>query len=277
MKIKYQITFILLTLTLFSACNSKEKQQKLADLRLKHIEQLINDNALNAAKIEIDSIHLLFPRMVDKRRAAEALKDTVIRRENARTLAYCDSILPVKLQEADAIQKNFRLEKNAKYQQVGSYIYKTQQTENNINRTYLKAFVDENADLYLVSNYCGGKIEHSSLEVSVNDLFAKTDTIDTSNASNHSFTDEGTRWENVTFKNQADKGVTAFITQYTSEKIKVTLHGKKSYTYYLENADKKAIAETYHLWVVKKDVAQLQKEIKKATLKIERIVKGRKN
>ena len=213
----------------------------------------------------------------DKRRAAEALKDTVIRRENARTLAYCDSILPVKLQEADAIQKNFRLEKNAKYQQVGSYIYKTQQTENNINRTYLKAFVDENADLYLVSNYCGGKIEHSSLEVSVNDLFAKTDTIDTSNASNHSFTDEGTRWENVTFKNEVDKGVTAFITQYASEKIKVTLHGKKTYTYYLENADKKAIAETYHLWVVKKDVAQLQKEIKKATLKIERIVKGRKN
>jgi hypothetical protein len=140
----------------------------------------------------------------------------------------------------------------------------------------LKTFVDENADFYLISNYCGGKIEHSSVEVSVNDLFAKTDTIDTSNASNHSFTDAGTRWETVTFKNEADHGLTAFIAQYASERIKVTLRGKKTYTYYLESSDKKAITETYHLWVVKKDAAQLRLEIKKATLKIERIVKGRK-
>ena len=277
MQKKHQISIIFIVLLLLFSCDSREKQQKQADNRLKHIEQLIRKNALNAAKIEIDSIHLLFPRMVDKRRAAEALEDTVVRLESARTLAYCDSILPIKVQEADSIQKNFRFEINSKYQQIGNYVYKTQRTENNTNRTYLKAFVDENADFYLVSNYCGVKIEHCSVEVSVNDLFAKTDTIDTSNASNHSFTDAGTRWETVTFKNEADHGVTAFIAQYPLEKIKVTLRGKKTYSYSLESSDKKAITESYHLWIVKKDVAQLRLEIKKATLKIERIVNGLKN
>ena len=273
----YQISIIFIAITLFVSCNSRKAQEKQADERLKYIEQLISKNALNAAKIEIDSIHLLFPRLVEKRRVAAAFEDTIVRRESARTLAYCDSILPIKQHEADSIQRNFRFEKNDKYQEVGNYVYKTQQTENNTNRIYLKTFVDENADFYLVSNYCGGKIEHSSVEVSVNDLFAHTDTIDTSNASNHSFTDEGTRWEAVSFKNEADKGVTAFIAQYASKHIKVTLHGKKLYVYYLADSDKKAITETYHLWVVKRDVAKLEKEIKKATLKIERIKKAVNN
>jgi len=274
MQRKLPIFVIIIVLTLFISCNSRQKEEKKADERLKHIEQLINENSLNAAKIEIDSIHLLFPRLVNKRRVAQALEDTIVRRESSRTLAYCDSILPVKQHEADSIQRNFRFEKNSKYQEVGNYVYKTQITESNTNRTYLKSFVDGNANFYLISNYSGGKLEHCSVGVSVNDFFANTDTIDTSNAFNHSFTDGGTRWEAVTFKNEADKGVAAFIAQYASQRIKVTLHGKKSYVYYLADNDKKAITETYHLWVVKKDVAKLQEEIKKATIKIGRINKN---
>jgi len=271
MQRKLPIFLIIIALSLFISCNSRRSEEKKADERLKHIEQLINENSLNAAKIEIDSIHLLFPRLVDKRRVAQALEDTIVRRESSRTLAYCDSILPLKQHEADSIQRNFRFEKDSKYQEVGNYIYKTQITESNTNRTYLKSFVDGNANFYLVSNYCGGKLEHSSVEVSVNDFYANTDTIDTSNAFNHSFIDGGTRWEAVTFKNEADKGVAAFIAQYASQRIKVTLRGKKSYLYYLADSDKKAITETYRLWVVKKDVAKLQEEIKKATIKIGRI------
>jgi hypothetical protein len=165
------VPVLFLLVLALSACNSREAQEKDADKRLKHIEQLIAQNALNAAKIEIDSIHSLYPRLVNKRRIAAALQDTVIRRESYRTLIYCDSILPQKQHEADSIQKNFRFEKNEKYQQFGNYVYKTQVTESNSNRTYLKTFVDENADFFLISNYCGGKIEHTSIEVAVNDLF----------------------------------------------------------------------------------------------------------
>jgi hypothetical protein len=265
------IFFILLTFGLLLSCDSRQKQEKLADIRLKHIEKLISQDSLNAAKIQIDSIHLLFPRLVNKRRIAAALEDTIVRRESSRSLAYCDSILPKKQHEADSIQKNFRFEKDKIYQETGNYIYKTQQTEGNITRTYLKAYVNENADLFLISNYCGGKIEHTSVEVASNELFAHTDTIDTSDPSYHSFTNAGLRWEVVTFKNNAGKDVASFIAQYTTKKIKVILHGKKNYIYYLADSDKKAILETYHFWIVKKDVVGLQKEIKKATSKIERI------
>jgi len=271
-----RIFYFILIFTLFISCNSRKKLEKQADIRLKHIEQLINKNSLNAAKIEIDSFHLLFPRLVSKRRVAAAFEDTILRRESSRSLAYCDSILPFKQHEADSIQRNFRFEKDKIYQETGNYIYKTQKTENNATRIYLKAYVDENADFYLISNYCGSKLDHVTVEAIANDLFAHTDTIDTSNPDYHSFTDEGQRWEVVTFKNDAGKAVAAFISQYFTQQIKVVLHGKKNYSYYLQDSDKKAITESYHLWIIKTDVAKLKKEIKKAHAIIDRIKLERK-
>lgn len=274
---KSQFVVLLVALSLIVACGSQKTDEKLADERLKRIETLIAESAYNSAKIEIDSIHQLFPRLVDKRRMAATFLDTIVRRESARTLAYCDSILPLKQREADSIQRNFRFEKDPVYQQVGNYVYKTQQTESNATRNYLKSYVDENADFYLISNYTGAKIQHISVKVSVGELFAQTDTLFTTDPSNHSFSDGGTYWEALTFKNEAEKGVAAFVAQFYNKPVKVTLLGAKNFVYSLSESDKKAIAETYHLWVVKKDIVFLQKEIQKAQIKIARINARNKN
>jgi hypothetical protein len=271
MNLLLKVNLYLLVLLFLSSCNSRQTQEKLADKRLDHIQILINQNAYNAAKIEIDSIHSLFPLLVSKRRIAASLTDTIIRRESSRSLEFCNSVLPLKIHQMDSIQKNFRFEKNSTYQEVGNFVYKNQQTESNAGRTYLKAYVDENADLYLLSKYCGQKIEHGSIEVSANDLFVHTDTIKSSDPNYHAFDDGGLHFEEVTFKNQAEKGVLEFIAQTDARNLKITLHGKKNYTYYLSEGDRKAMVETFHLWKVKKDVVQLQKEIKKATFKIGKI------
>lgn len=264
--------FLLVALLVFSSCDSRKKDEKTIEQRMNRIENLINENALNAAKIELDSIHILYPRMVEARRVAKALEDTVIRRENLRTLAYCDSILPIKQQQADSIRKNFRFEKNGNYQTTGSYVYKTLRIESNIDRTYLRAYVDENADFYLISNFTGSyKSNHTSIKVSVGDTYATTDSIPLNSPMNHDFSDAGTYWEIVTFKNEAAENVPVFIAQYAKERIKITLQGKRNYIYYLTDVDKKALSETYNLWVAMKDVSMLQKEIEKATAIIERI------
>ena len=263
--------FILLISSVLISCNSRKAKERDADRRLSHIELLIEKKAFNSAKFEIDSIHTLYPMLVEKRRIAAALSDTIIRRESTRSLAYCDSILPSKIHEMDSVQKNFRFEKNAKYQDVGNFVYKTEQTESNANRTYLKTYVDENAEFYLISNYCGSKIEQQSVEVSVGDLFAHTDTISLSDPNNHRYDDGGSHFESIMFKNESGKNVFEFIAQNNSKGLKVTLLGTKKYSYYLSDADRKAIVETYHLWKIKRDVVQLRKEIKKANLRIARI------
>ncbi len=262
----------LLLLTILLSCNSNTKVEKEIESRINHIENLINNNNLNAAKIELDSIHILYPRMVDARRTAKSLEDTIIRIENIRTLAYCDSILPIKQHQADSIQKNFIFVKDEAYQTTGNYVYKSLRLEANMNRTYLRAYVTENSDFYLISNFTGNyNIDHTCVSVSVGDIYATTDTIPLSSPMNHSFSDDGTFWEIVTFTNEAAENVPVFITQYSNERIKITLKGKRNYTYYLTDADKKALSETYNLWVAKKDVEILKKEIEKATFNIERI------
>jgi hypothetical protein len=255
-----------------SSCNTREEDAQKADERLKYIEELIDQNSLNAAKMQIDSIHVLFPRLVDKRRRAAALADTITRRESSRTLEFCDTALVSKNKELELALKNFKLEKDVRYQNVGNYIYKTQVTEVNTSRNYLKAYVDENADFYFVSNYTGMKLEHTAIKVSVGELFACTDTLSTTSPAFHSFTDDGTRWETLTLKNNAAKSIAMFIAQYPTSNIKVTLIGaKSSVQYILAPSDKKALAEAYSLWIIKSDIAQLQIEIKKAKAKIYRI------
>jgi hypothetical protein len=266
------ILSFLLFLFLFGSCHSKEKEAEMADERLRYIEELIDQNSLNAAKIQIDSVHVLFPRLVDKRRKAAALADTITRRESTRTLEFCDTALVSKNKELELALKNFKLEKDARYQNVGNYIYKTQVTEVNTSRNYLKAYVDENADFYFVSNYTGIKLEHTAIKVSVGELFACTDTLSTTSPAFHSFTDDGTRWETLTLKNNAAKSIAMFIAQYPTSNVKVTLIGaKSSVQYILAPSDKKALAEAYSLWIIKSDIAQLQIEIKKAKAKIYRI------
>lgn len=262
------ITCILICSVLLSSCNSKEKQEKQADERLKHIEQLISENNYSTAKLEIDSIHILFPRLVSKRKIAAAYQDTIIRRESSRILTYSDSILPIKQHEFDSIQRDFRFEKNDKYQEFGNYVYKSQITEQNAGRNYLKCYVDENADLYLISNVSGSRIEHNAVQLTANEISIQTDTTNTSKANFHNFSDAGMYWESLTLKNEAESGLTAFISENQKEKIKVILTGKKKISYYLSEQDKKAIAATYRFWILKKDLKQLQKEIEKATIRI---------
>lgn len=266
-------SFLLSILLLFSSCDSRKKDEKDIERRFDNIERLLSDNALNTAKIELDSIHLLYPRMVDARRKAKALEDTITLRENYRTLAYCDSILPIRQHQADSIQKAFRFEKNEAYQNTGNYVYKALRIEANIDRTYLRAYVDEHADFYLISNFTGNyQLQHTRLKASVGDTFATTDSIPLNSPLNHTFSDNGTHWEIVTFKNEEAGNLPVFISQYAGGRIKITLQGRRNYIYYLTDLDKKALSETYNLWVAKKDVALLQQEIEKAQARIKRVV-----
>lgn len=266
MQLKTIVTFIIIAIFL-SSCNSREKEEKKADEQLKRIEQLINDGKYNDAKSAIDTIHLLFPKLVNKRKIAVAYKDTIVRRESSAILANSLQILPAKQQEHDSLLKDFKLEKNEKYQQFGNYVYKSQITEQNTSRNYLKFYVDENADLYLTSNVIGNKIEHFAIQLTTNNLSVATDTLNRKGVF-HQFTDEGLYRENLTLKNESDSTLAAFVANNLTQKIKVVLIGKKKFSYYLSDQDKKAIAATYQFWIVKRDLKILQKEIEKATVRI---------
>lgn len=271
MRTKLSFIALLLCVVFLNSCSSRAKEEKNADEKLKNIEQLIEENQFDAALLQIDTVNVLYPRLVAKRKIAAALKDTILRRQSASILEYANSVLPQKLAELDSLQKEFKFEKDETYQEFGNFVYKSQITEQNISRNYLKCYVDENADLYIISNVVGTKLNQKSLKVSYGALSAQTDILNVTTDNFHSFINDGTYWETLTFKNEADSGITAFIAGHKAERIKVDLIGTKKLSYYLSDQDKKAIAATYHFWILKKDVKKLQNDIEKATVRIGRI------
>ncbi len=270
---RHIIVTAMLASLLFVSCDmERKKAERDIARRVGHAETLLAGGSLQAARMELDSIHQLYPRMVDARRQAKALDDTITLRESRRTLAYCDSLLPVRQQQADSMQRQFYYERDETYETVGRYVYRALRVESNIGRTYLRAHVDDNADFFLVSNFTGTyRLEHVAVKASVGDTYATTDSIPVDSPFSHSFDDEGTYWEIVTFKNEAAGTLPAFVAGYATERIKITLQGRGEYAFFLSETDKKALKATYELWMAKKDLALLQREIEKAQATIARL------
>lgn len=63
------------------------------------------------AKIQIDSIKILYPKAFETRREGIGLMQQVELKEQEKTLVYLDSMLQEKQKEVDAIKKNYTFEK----------------------------------------------------------------------------------------------------------------------------------------------------------------------
>jgi hypothetical protein len=266
-KIQNGFTVIVVALALLVACSPRKKEEKQADAVLSVIEQMIAAENYDSAKVKIADFHAEFRHLVEKRKTAVALQDTIIRRESTIIIAYCDSILPSKELLLDSIQKNFIFEKNDAYQDVGNFVHKNQRTETNALRSYLKFYVDENSILYLTSNYTGAKIQHNKIRVTSGDMFVETDTV----GYFYAYNDGESNFENLTFNNKTISNIAVFVTDNATKNIKVTLTGDKPITYTLSEADKKAISDTYKFWLVKSETEKLTKENRQAKMKIEKV------
>ncbi len=262
------ITIVILCLLV--ACNKLTDEQK-ADIRINNARAYIANNQLNTAKLELDSVHILYRKEVAKRRIADHLSDSINYIESKRTLAYCDSILQIKTAERDKLRKEFRYEKDELYETVGTYVYYLLRTVANAERCYLQPYVTEDSDVYLKSTYHGSfAIEHSQIMLTSNEVSISSPVIPTSDAANHTFSDGGFVWEMLDYKNEDALSLLNFVSANEENQIKVTLLGKRKYNYSLMDSEKKALAATYHLGVVMRDIVQLEQESKKAQTRIVR-------
>lgn len=251
-----------LIITLLASCKKDDTARAKEYLQKAQTALLKGD--YNSAKLNLDSVHLLFPRLIPMRQAADTLMYKVELAESKRNLIFADKMLPSQKHLADSLLQSFRYEKNAKYEDVGRYIYKTQ---SGMNRIGLKAYVTEVGEMTIVSAYTGAPLGFSKTKVSVNDLFAET--IVGSGDSRTAFTNQGQSWENVSYTDPEINGVDNFIAHNLSSKITVTLEGgKRTYSYVLSQGDKQAITQSYYLAEMLRNVVRLQKDIDKAKNKI---------
>ena len=134
MKAKYLFTFLFCSLLVSCGPSDTECAQTLLD----EARLLVDNGQWRQARIVLDSLHATYPREVEQRRIAKAMEDNITYMEAERTLAYADSILPPLLTQADKLLKQFKYEKNEKYEDKGRYVHRLLNTGSNTARNFLQ-------------------------------------------------------------------------------------------------------------------------------------------
>lgn len=253
--------FIVLCLACL-ACTDVEKQ---AVERLNMAQQAFAAGDYNEAKLQIDSIKILYPKAYNARKAGIGLMQEVELKEQEKTLAYLDSLLSTKQAEFNAMKGKFVLEKDQEYEAIGRYLHPSQVIEKNLNRSFLRFQVDERGAMSMTSIYCGSRnIHHTAVKVSTNDSFAQTppsaDSYETSNLS--------VQIEKADYKLGQDGNVIGFICLNKEKSIKVEFVGERSYSTQMTQADRQAADLVYRLSQTLSAITQLNKEIDEAKQKI---------
>ena len=252
-----------LAIVVLTSCNTKQKEKRQAQLRVEAARELAERGNMNAAKLQLDSVHLLFPRQVEARRSAKALMDSIVYVEAQRNLQYSDSLLQPLLPKVDELLKKFNHEKNGEYEDYGRYVHKQLPTSRNIGRCFLQSYVNEDVRTTMKSYYYGVKnINHDKLTLSVGEDYLQF------GGDTHSFDADGAKYEILTLSEEDALSALQFIANHASERVKVTLSGSSDYVYYLNQTEKQALAETCELALAMRDVRQLEQQINIANAQI---------
>ena len=254
----------LLALSVLAGCS--DGGEKAAQSHLQKAEKALQMEQFSEAKLQIDSIKVLYPKAFEARKQGIKLMQQIDLKEQQKTLVYLDSQMQAKQAKLDSIKGKFVLEKDTAYQEIGNWFYPTQVVEKNVGRSFLRAQVSELGEMSLTSIYCaGGKLNHTSVKVSVGDLFAETPITKDS----YTTTDLGVTIEKADYKVGEDGGVAGFIVANQDKNVQLTFIGDKTYRTAMEKNDRKAIAELTELARILSGMEEIRKQQKEANLKIQ--------
>ena len=264
MKIMKKAVFLAcLCCTLFSCSNVEKK----AGEKLRAAREAFQRGDYSEAKIQIDSIKILYPKAFETRRKGIGLMQQVELKEQEKTLVYLDSMLQDKQKEVDALKKNYTFEKDAEYQRTGNYLHPSQVIEKNLHRSYLRFQVDETGVMSMTSIYCGPhNIHHLAVKVTAPDgSFAETP----ASKDSYETADLGEKIEKADYKLGEDGNVIAFLNLNKDKNIRVNYLGERSYATVMTPNDRKAVAAVYELAQLLSSITEIKREMEEANLKIE--------
>ena len=268
-----KILYFLMLAVALAACDNSAKD---INARLAEARSLYKQGDIFGTRLAIDSLRSDYPRKPQVLRECLKLMRQVDLKEAQRNIAFCDSLIPIKLQEADSIKNHgFTFEKDSRYETVGNFIWKGTTVERNVQRSYIRSGVDEKGNIYIASVYYGAKpINHTGIKLSTPDgQSIETAAIPYDGGLNFHFTDMGYTTEVVTYK--AEKGIDAIklIAANPNARIKVEYTGGRPFVIYMETLDKQSVTQCFRLASTLNDVEKMKAEKDKCEKKVEYINK----
>ena len=246
-----------------TACQPSEEQR--ASALVTEAQSLVENGQWRQARIVLDSLHKTYPQQVVQRRAAKALGDSITYMEAQRSVAYSDSLLQLLLPQADELLRQFRYEKDDRYEDHGRYVSRLLATSSNTSRNFLQAYVRDDRMTIVKSYYYGARpVGQQSLFLSANGEEV------TFRGNNHSFNAEG--WHEImTLEDTYALQLLNFVSTHADSRVRVKGEGDapdKAWVYYLTDKEKKALVQTYQLGFLMKDIRQLEEMLRVANAQV---------
>lgn len=260
----FAVAAMMLTLA-FAGCRNEARQ---ATLCYETAVQAFESGDYVLARQNIDSIRILYPKVIDVRRNALTLEQKIDAEESARTIAYEDSFLIEARKGLESVLSGYKFEKDERYQDIGNYVIPSQNPENNLSRSYLRAQVDEKGRLTLISTYTGSQyIHHKAIRVSDGEVFMESMPSDDS----YEYKDLGVCYEKCNIHMESDPGVVSFIAMNKdNDRLVLTLvGGTKETKVRMTEADRKAIASLYELSQMLLSIDEHQKMLDEAKRRLQ--------
>ena len=248
-------TLILASLTcLLAAC--AEDIERPAQEYLTRAQHSFAQKQYHTAKLQIDSIKALYPKAFDTRKQAHALLLQVELAESEAGKAYADSLLSDASAQVAPLTAKLHLDKDARYQEVGTYYAPTHRIEDNVSRSYLRPQVDERGACSIVAFYRGKPIQAHTLRFTATDgTFVELEAAYESHVSS----DALGRTERTDFVVAPDNNVASFVALQQGKSVKATLVGKAgTVAITFAKADAQALLTVCELGAVLRSVSQLQ-------------------
>ena len=249
MKLRNLLLTLLAGLLLTNCAEDVEKQ---AQPYLVRAQQSYASRQYGLAKLQIDSIKQLFPKAFESRTQAQALLIDVELAEARTGKAYTDSLLAAAKAKAEPLAATLYLDKDTRYQDVGTYYASRHRTEKNVGKSYLRPQTDERGTFTITAFYRGLPITPQTLRFTAPDG-SYVDLQPT--AEPYVMSDATGRTERTDFAATPD--VAHFVAQYPT--VKATLLGEKSKPQIpFAKADAQALTQVAELAATLQAIATLQ-------------------
>lgn len=165
-----KIRHLILTLaTGLALANCAEDVEKLAKPYLDRAQQSYANNQYALAKLQIDSIKQLYPKAFESRTQAQALLIEVELAEANASKLYTDSLLTMAQNKAATLAEALYLDKDVRYQDIGTYYAARHRTEKNVGKSYLRPQTDERGAFTITAFYRGRTIGTHTLRFTAPD------------------------------------------------------------------------------------------------------------
>ena len=260
MKIRNLMLALVAGLTL---TNCAEDVEKLAKPYLTRAQQSYTNKQYALAKLQLDSIKQLYPKAFETRKQAGALLIEVELTEARNGKYYTDSLLTENSARATSLAAALYFDKDAKYQDYGTYYAAQHRTEKNASKSYLRPQTSEKDGTFTITAFYRGKpIGAHTLRFTAPDgSYVELQPT----AEPYVMSDATGRTERTDFAATPD--VVHFVALHTTPKV--TLIGKdgKAQMTFTKN-DAKALTQVADLATALKAVSVLQAEQQELTRRI---------